>query len=116
MSSGMLRIVRNDADQQRVVLILEGRIVAAWADMLERVCLEAMRSDRPVVLDLSGVALIARSGKEALGRLARAGVGITGCSPLIADMLEQDGIAVIRTNGDTSDRAAPKQQGGSSGA
>jgi anti-anti-sigma regulatory factor len=112
----MLRILRNDADRHRVVLILEGRIVAAWADMLERVCLEAMRSGRPVVLDLSGVAFIARSGREALGRLSRAGVGITGCSPLIAEMLEQDGIAVIRTNGDTGDRAVPKTQRGSSGA
>ena len=112
----MLRIVRNDADSHGIVLILEGRIVAAWADMLERLCTEAMRSERPVMLDLSGVSLIARSGKEALGRLARAGIGITGCSPLIADMLEQDGIAVIRTNGDASGRAVPKTQGGSSGA
>jgi hypothetical protein len=87
----MLRILRNDVDEHRVVLILEGRIVAAWADMLERVCSEAIRSGRPLVLDLSGVVVIARSG-----------VGITGCSPLIADMLEQEGISVIRTNGDPS--------------
>jgi len=47
-----------------------------------------------VVLDLSEVVFIGRYGVEALGRLGRAGARVIGCTPLIAAMLEQEGIAV----------------------
>jgi hypothetical protein len=75
-----------------VALLLQGRIAAEWADLLERECEGLTRSGFRVVLDLSEVVFIARSGLEALGRLGRADVRIVGCSPLIAAMLEQEGI------------------------
>jgi anti-anti-sigma regulatory factor len=81
----MLRIQRNDVDADKVNLMLQGHIVAEWADLLERECVELGRSGRSVTLDFSGVAYIGRSGFEALSRLSRAGVGIIGCTPLIAD-------------------------------
>jgi hypothetical protein len=83
----MLHIVRNELDARRAVLILEGRIVGAWAEVLEHECREAIRSGF-------------RSGVEVLGRLDASGVGIGGCSPLIADMLEHEGIDVTRSNGE----------------
>lgn len=100
----MLRIQRDDVAAQRVVLILQGHIVAEWADLLERECVELSRSGLRVALDLSGVVFIGRSGFEALGRLSRAGVGIIGCSPLIADTLEQEGIDV---GADLDDELSP---------
>jgi anti-anti-sigma regulatory factor len=75
-----------------VGLLLHGRIAAEWAELLERECEELSRSGFRVVLDLSEVVFIGRSGLETLGRLGRAGVRIVGCSPLIAAMLEQEGI------------------------
>jgi anti-anti-sigma regulatory factor len=90
--TSMLRIQRDDVDADKVNLILQGHIVAEWADLLERECVELGRSGRSVTLDLSEVAYIGRSGFQALSRLSGAGVGIIGCSPLIADMLELDGI------------------------
>ena len=96
----MLHILRNELDARRTVLILEGRIVGAWAEVLEHECREAIRSGFRVVLDLSGVVFIGRSGVEVLGRLGASGVGISGCSPLIADMLEHEGIDVTRSNGE----------------
>jgi len=91
-------------DAQTVVLILQGRIAAAWADLLERECQELSRSGLRTVLDLSEVVFIGRSGVEVLGRLGLSGVRITGCSPLIAAMLEQEGIALTRDLADAENR------------
>jgi hypothetical protein len=48
------------------------------------------------VLDLSDVVFINRYGIEALGRMGRAGARVIGCTPLIAAMLEQEGIVAWR--------------------
>lgn len=101
----MLRILREDKEVHRVVLLLQGHIVAEWAELLERECMELSRCGLRIVLDLSGVVLIGRSGLEVLGRLGRSGFPIVGCSPLIADMLEQEGIDVIRSIGYNRGRA-----------
>jgi anti-anti-sigma regulatory factor len=93
----MLRIRHDDGDAREIRIVLEGRIVGAWAEILERECVEAFSSGRHVLLDVSGVVFIGRSGFEALARLSRAGIGIAGYSPLIAAMLEQAGIAVDKT-------------------
>jgi anti-anti-sigma regulatory factor len=88
----MLRIQRDELDEHRVVLILEGRIAGAWADLLERECEALMEVGRRVELDLSEVVYIARAGLEALRRLGGAGVRVTDCSPLLAAMLKEEGI------------------------
>ena len=93
----MLRIQRDDVDDHRAVLVPQGRIEAEWADLLERECEALIRSGARVVLDLSDVVFIGRSGLEALGRLHRAGVRIVSCSPLVVAMLEQEGIVASRT-------------------
>ena len=90
----MLRIQRHEVNAYRVTLVLQGRIVAEWADLLERECVELMRSKVRVVLDLAEVVFIGRSGLEALVRLDGAGARVIGCTPLIAAMLQQEGITV----------------------
>jgi anti-anti-sigma regulatory factor len=92
----MLRIRHRHAVNGQAVLVLEGRVVAAWADMVERECAEAGRSALPVALDLSEVRYVSRAGLAALARLCRRGVAIVACPPLIAEMLEQEGIDVGR--------------------
>jgi anti-anti-sigma regulatory factor len=92
----VLRILRHDQGAERVVLIVEGRIVTEWADVLEEECLALIGSHLRVALDLSGVSFIGRRGVDVLRRLGRGGVEIEGCSPLIAETLEQEGIAVSR--------------------
>jgi anti-anti-sigma regulatory factor len=111
-SANVLRIERDDLEARRVVLTVQGRIVREWADVLERECVELMQSGLVVVLDLSGVVFIGRSGIEVLGRLARAGVGIIDCSPLIADVLEQEGIEVGRSFRDPNNGTEPGKLGG----
>jgi anti-anti-sigma regulatory factor len=103
----VLRVVRHDRGAHRVVLNLEGRIVMEWADMLEEECRVLIRSGYRVVLDLSGVNFIGPRGVDVLSRLGWAGIEIEGCSPLIADLLEQEGIAVTRKIEDMNDRPVP---------
>ena len=106
----MLRILRDDQGARRVVLILEGRIVTEWADVLEEECLALIRSGFRVALDLSGVVFIDRRGVDALDRLGRAGIEIKGCSPSVADMLEEGGIRVTRKSEEMNDRIVPSKR------
>jgi anti-anti-sigma regulatory factor len=92
----VLRIVRKDREAHHVVLVLQGHIFAEWAELLERECLILSKSGERVSLDCSDVAFISRSGFEVLGRLVRSGVEIFACPPLIADMLEHEGVGVVR--------------------
>ena len=112
----MLRILRDDVKAHRVILIIQGLIVAEWADVLERECMKLGRSGLRVALDLSGVVFIGRAGLAVLGRLDQAGVEIMGCSPLIADMLEQEGIEVGRNIENANDEEVPWKGGGGSDA
>lgn len=106
----MLRIRHDDVDARTVALILQGRIVAEWADLLERECQQSRRSGLRVVLDLSEVVFIGRSGLQVLGRLGQTGVRIIGCSPLIAAMLRQEGIAVDPNVGEPKEDDAQGKQ------
>jgi len=81
----VLRIQRDDVDAHKVNLALRGHIVADWADLLERECVELSRSGLSVTLEFSGVVFIGRS-------------------PLIADMLEQEGIVATRKFGNAENR------------
>jgi anti-anti-sigma regulatory factor len=103
----VLRIQRSDVNADTVTLLLHGRIIAEWADLLERECAELMRSKSLVTLDLSEVMFISRFGIEALSRLDRAGAQVTGCTPLFAAMLEQEGIAVRRPLRDVRNAPPP---------
>ena len=97
----MLRITRHDESDTRVTLRLEGRLINAWAELLERECSALIGSVAAVSVDLSGVGFVDRSGVKALQRLHRAGVSIRGCSDLIATILESEGIPIGRTATDT---------------
>jgi len=88
----VLRITRDDIDSGNVLLALQGRISADWAEVLEHECSRLSAFGFHIALDMSGVVFISRPGVEALGRLGQAGVAITGCSPLVAAMLRQEGI------------------------
>ena len=84
----MLRITR--------LLMLEGVLARHLVDLLERECAKH-RNVPGLVLDLSGVSLVDRSGIEALRRLHGAGVLIRGCSDAVACILEAEGVKVDRS-------------------
>jgi anti-anti-sigma regulatory factor len=105
----VLRLRSEDQGTRKVILIVEGRIVGEWADLLEDVCLDRIRAGFVVVLDLSSVVFIGRRGIAALDRLVRIGTRITRCPPLIADLLEEEGIRIGRRSRDhdMSERVLP---------
>jgi anti-anti-sigma regulatory factor len=92
----MLRITRHDTPGQHLALRLEGRLVAQWAELLERECATLLESSDALVVDLCGVVVLDRTGVAALGRLHHAGVAIRGCSDILAGILESEGIPVQR--------------------
>ena len=91
-----LRITRKKGSRSRATLVLEGRVAAEWAVLLERECSELLRSRLAVSLDLAGVTFVDRAGVRTLGRLSRKGVEIR-CRPgPVASVLEGEGIRVTQ--------------------
>jgi anti-anti-sigma regulatory factor len=88
----MVHIQRDEVNAHAVSVTPRGRLTPELAELLERECEQLSRWSFRVVLDLAEVDAIGRSGREVLRRLSRAGVEITGCSPLIAALLEREGI------------------------
>ena len=94
-----LRITRKKTPRSRAMLVLEGKVAAEWAALLERECSGLLRSRPALSLDLSGVTFVDRAGVRTLRRLSRKGVGIV-CSPgPVASVLEGEGIPVTWSSG-----------------
>ena len=84
----MLRITRTDQPGYLVSLRVEGRIVGAAVETLERECRPLLGQESGVRLDLAGVGLVDQAGLAALRALRRAGFLIEGCSPLLQEVLD----------------------------
>ena len=89
-----LRITRAKGSRTQARLRLEGSVAGEWADLLERECLDLLRSRGAVSLDLAGVRFVDRTGVEVFVRLSRAGVEVHCGSSLVASVLEGDGVRV----------------------
>jgi hypothetical protein len=91
-----LRITRENGSRARTRLVLEGKVAAEWAALLERECCDLLRLRRAVSLDLTGVDFVDRAGVRALGRLSRKGVEILCRRGPVASVLEGEGIRVTQ--------------------
>jgi anti-anti-sigma regulatory factor len=89
-----LRITRRKTPRSRATLVLEGKVAAEWAALLERECSGLLRSRPALSLDLSGVTFVDRAGVRTLQRLSRKGVGIVCVPGPVASVLEGEGIPV----------------------
>ena len=85
----MLKITRNDLDSIQTTLHLEGRVTQTDLPELERSRTEFQQAGRRLVLDLSGVSFVGREGVAALQRMRLDGIIITGCSPFVAELLQE---------------------------
>jgi anti-anti-sigma regulatory factor len=93
-----LRITRRKAPRSRATLVLEGKVAAEWAALLERECSGLLRSHPSLSLDLSGVTFVDRGGLQAFRRLSRRGVGIVCVPGPVASVLEGEGIPVTSSS------------------
>jgi len=86
----MLKITLHDSSGE-FRLSLEGRLAGEWVRELE-LCWQTASSTtegRRTVVDLTDVDYVDAAGEALLGEMHRAGVEMTGQTPLICSMLEE---------------------------
>ena len=88
----MLRLTRTSQPPDRVILLLEGQIVAQWVALLEDECLRLLEAERRVFLDLSGVSYVDRRAARLLRELADRSVGLINCPPLVDELVREDAV------------------------
>ena len=86
----MLRITIADDCPQTVTFNVEGRIVSAWIEELERECHRFLERGKRVFLDFSGVTFVDRRAVVMLTRLLAEDAEIINCSALIQDLLPEE--------------------------
>ncbi|MGH7535633.1 MAG: STAS domain-containing protein [Gemmatimonadales bacterium] len=86
----MLRLTRT-SQPNSVVVKAEGQIVAEWVRLLEEECRELTGGDPKVMLDLADVSYLDRGAVRLLRELAGGRVLLINCSPLVAELLAEDG-------------------------
>jgi hypothetical protein len=86
----MLRLTRVLHEDSGVTLIVEGRIVAEWVDLLIRECTRLQGTRRPICLDLSRVTYVDVRGAAQVRRLVADGIRLTPSHGLVAELLEED--------------------------
>jgi anti-anti-sigma regulatory factor len=86
----MLRITRTDDEHgEGTRLRLEGRLTAGALSALDSAWRRCLAERRAVVIDLAGVRFVDGAGASWL-RALRAGAAITGCSPFVRELLEEE--------------------------
>ena len=84
----MLRITRVDANRECPSLRVEGRLVGDWVQVLRAEVEPARVESRGLELDLGGVEFADREAVLLLLEVARQGVKLVACSPLLTSLLE----------------------------
>jgi hypothetical protein len=86
----MLRITTTQSDDSPSVLKLEGKLLEPWIGELHEACRRACERTASATLDLAGLSFVDVPGSIALRDLRRRGLRLTGCSPLVAELLKEN--------------------------
>ncbi len=87
----MLKISKTAANGSHVVLKLEGKITAQWAELLDRECKAALKSRKTVALDCAAVDFLDQRGVEVLKRLSRKQVILVSAPGYMTELLQIGG-------------------------
>jgi ABC-type transporter Mla MlaB component len=85
----MLRITVLRTNGSPAIIKLEGKLLEPWISELHDACRAARKQDASASLDLAGISYIDAPGTIALRDLIRRGISVTGCSPLVAELLKE---------------------------
>jgi len=85
----VLRITTIQNDGSSAVLKLEGKLLEPWIGELHEACRRTCERTASATLDLAGLSFVDAPGTIALRDLRRRGVKLTGCSPLVAELLKE---------------------------
>jgi anti-anti-sigma regulatory factor len=86
----MLRISHAKDEPSDVTLKLEGRVVSDWVALLRDECHRILRQKKSVWLDFSDVTFVDDRAVEMLKGMARNGVKLMNCSPLVESLLHDE--------------------------
>lgn len=84
----MLRISKKKT-AEGVRLIVEGKVVGEWVEVLSQECQSLMGKKQSVLLDLSRVSFVDQDGAALLKRLADRNVPFVHCPALIAELCKR---------------------------
>jgi RNA polymerase sigma-70 factor, ECF subfamily len=87
----MLRISRATSPSKPVTFRLEGELLGAWVEELDRTSAEVLASGDRLSLDLAAVTFVGRAGAELLRRLGQGGAVLGNPSPFVKEQLESWG-------------------------
>lgn len=85
----MLRITRQDQPGE-TTLQLEGRITQSELVELDEAWRACVSLDRRVVIDLAGVRFVDAAGAAVLRALRQGPIELTGCSPFVRELLQEE--------------------------
>ena len=74
----------------QTVFKLEGRLADSWVDELARVAAAATNGGAQVILDLEGLSFVDVRGLALLRGAAERGARLTGGSPFVAALIDQE--------------------------
>jgi anti-anti-sigma regulatory factor len=87
----MLKITKIQESRSEVLLKLEGKITAKWADLLDRECRLLLRQEKAVYLDCTNVDFIDAGGVEVLNGLPRTQVTLMSAPGFVTELLQIGG-------------------------
>jgi hypothetical protein len=85
----MLRITNIHHDSGSLMLRLEGKLLEPLLGELHRACQSMAIAPNALTLDLAGLTYVDVVSSAALRDLRRRGIKLTGCSPLITELLKE---------------------------
>jgi ABC-type transporter Mla MlaB component len=86
----MLRLTTAPAGSAPSVILIEGRLVGEWADLLEEEYRRILKTAGQVELDISAVTDVDSRGVLVLRRLRQEAVVLRGLSPLMLALLSEE--------------------------
>lgn len=89
----MIKISAKHTTETETTLLLEGRVVNSWVELVASTCEEALGRGRQLTLDLKGVTFVDGKGAALIHSLMARRVGITNCSGFITEQLKNHATA-----------------------
>ena len=86
----MLKVTTMKDERGRTVLRLEGRLTDSWVDELARVATVVTNAGAQVSFDLEGLSFADGRGLALLLEAAEGGVLLTGASPFVTALMNQE--------------------------
>ncbi|MFY9221161.1 MAG: STAS domain-containing protein [Blastocatellia bacterium] len=83
----MLRMTTIITDAQKVIFLLEGKIINPWVEEINKECQKHFSIYEKLILDVSQVSFVDEEGVKLLKNLIKDKVELVGCSLFLSKLL-----------------------------